>query len=43
MGMVRALIQHTVHIQPQGTGEASPTPVDHVLALVDWYEREIQA
>ena len=36
--MVRALIHHTVHIQPQSTSEATPIPVDHVLALVDWYE-----
>ena len=36
--MVRALIQHTVHIQPQSTSEATPIPVDQVLALVDWYE-----
>ena len=38
VGMVRALIQHTVHIQPQSTSEATPIPVDQVLALVDWYE-----
>ena len=38
--MVRALVQHTVHIQPQGTSEATPIPVDQVLALVDWYEND---
>ena len=36
--MVRALIQHTVHIQPQSTSEATPIHVDQVLVLVDWYE-----
>ena len=38
VGIVRSLIQHTIHVFLQGTSEEAPTPLEHVLAQVDWYE-----
>ena len=39
IGIIRSIIQRSI---PQGTSENISTPVDHVLAVVDWYESHPQ-
>ena len=42
VGIIRSLIQHTIHVAPQGTSEETPTILEHVLAQVDWHENHPQ-